>query len=467
MSSDPNDKAGPTGFGENHWVLPDQTFQYVIYFENLGTATAPAQEIKLADQLDSNLDWTTLEFDDICIGDRIIGIPEERMQISTSTIFSLGTWSGGIPETRTVRLQIQGSVTDTGLVQWKLDGRDISTGELTDLLVPNTNPPCGEGWVSFTIMPKKDLSSNTQIKNKATIVFDTNQPINTPEIFNTIDSGFPTSSVAALPEFQHSPNFTIGYSGTDDHGGSGIRNYTIYLSDNGGTYTAWHQEIISTPSTTFSGSATFKGEYGHTYRFYSRVTDAVGNLEPIPAAFQAETTLIATAIRIEADRKVIPVNGTTTLYCLAQGGTGTVPATWTVTGNIGTLSTIFGTSTIFYATSMGIGTITATDGTNTAIVTIIVGNFGSDLTGVVVYPNPFKLNRGDTEVRFERLTKNVTIRIYNIAGELVRREENITNSFFNWDLTNGYGEKVSSGVYIYVITDDEKRIKKGKIAIIR
>jgi hypothetical protein len=32
---------------------------------------------------------------------------------------------------------------------------------------------------------------------------------------------------------------------------------------------------------------------------------------------------------------------------------------------------------------------------------------------------------------------------------------------------NDSGEKVASGVYIYVITDDEGRIKKGKIAIIR
>ncbi|MBI4753082.1 hypothetical protein HY793_01750 [Candidatus Desantisbacteria bacterium] len=61
-SCDPNDKAGHAGVGEKHWVLPDRSFPYIIYFENLGTATAAAQEIKITDQLDANLDWTSLEF---------------------------------------------------------------------------------------------------------------------------------------------------------------------------------------------------------------------------------------------------------------------------------------------------------------------------------------------------------------------------------------------------------------------
>ncbi|MBU0456488.1 MAG: right-handed parallel beta-helix repeat-containing protein, partial [Gammaproteobacteria bacterium] len=372
-SVDPNDKAGPTGFGQNRWVLPDQSFQYIIYFENLGTATAPAQKIKLYDQLDSDLDWTTLEFGDICIGDKMIKIPEESKQISTSTIFSLGTWSNGTPETDTVRLQIQASVTDTGLVQWILEGRDINTGELTDLLVPNTNSPQGEGWVSFTIKPKQNLSSGAQIKNKATIVFDINPPIDTPEVYNTIDANLPVSSIGPLSPICTQTTFKLTYSGGDAH--SGVRNFTIYVSDNGSPYLACYTETFENPLTTFSGSLTYTGKYGHSYRFYSRVIDAVSNYEPIPTTFQAKTTLIPEGIRIETDRRAIPLTGTTTLYCLAQEGTDTyVSGTWTTSSGIGTLFYNFGTSTIFYATSTGIGTITASDGINTNIITIIVGN---------------------------------------------------------------------------------------------
>ncbi|MDI6704535.1 MAG: peptidoglycan DD-metalloendopeptidase family protein, partial [bacterium] len=97
----------------------------------------------------------------------------------------------------------------------------------------------------------------------------------------------------------------------------------------------------------------------------------------------------------------------------------------------------------------------------------IFSMIAQNLEDVVVYPNPFKPSKGHTEIRFERLTENVTIRIYNIAGELVRMEENIITGFFDWDAKNDYGKNVASGVYIYVIIDNEGRIKKGKIAIIR
>jgi hypothetical protein len=86
---------------------------------------------------------------------------------------------------------------------------------------------------------------------------------------------------------------------------------------------------------------------------------------------------------------------------------------------------------------------------------------------IVVYPNPFKPKLGHTAIRFEQLPENVTIRIYNIAGELIRREENITTGLFSWDVTNQHNEKVATGVYIYIITDNKGGIKKGKIAIIR
>lgn len=106
---------------------------------------------------------------------------------------------------------------------------------------------------------------------------------------------------------------------------------------------------------------------------------------------------------------------------------------------------------------------------NTPHLTIfgLFGMIAQNLDDVVVYPNPFKPNRGDTEIRFERLTENVTLRIYNIAGELVRIQEDITTGYFDWDATNDSGEKLASGVYLYVITNSEGRIRKGKISILK
>ena len=55
------------------------------------------------------------------------------------------------------------------------------------------------------------------------------------------------------------------------------------------------------------------------------------------------------------------------------------------------------------------------------------GSFSLSLGDVLVYPNPYYPSKGHTKLSFggdtmeNRLTKNATIRIYNIAGELVKR----------------------------------------------
>jgi RHS repeat-associated protein len=93
----------------------------------------------------------------------------------------------------------------------------------------------------------------------------------------------PTSSVAALPAATNSASFAVSWSGSDGNG-PGIACYTVYVSDNGGAYTAWQQNTTAT-------SATFTGQDGHSYRFYSVATDNLGQVQPTPAGAQA-TTLV-------------------------------------------------------------------------------------------------------------------------------------------------------------------------------
>jgi hypothetical protein len=62
----------------------------------------------------------------------------------------------------------------------------------------------------------------------------------------------------------------VQWSGADI--GSGVQDYTIYVSDNGGAFTPW---LINTSST----SAQFTGEVYHSYGFYSIARDYVGNVE--------------------------------------------------------------------------------------------------------------------------------------------------------------------------------------------
>ncbi len=67
------------------------------------------------------------------------------------------------------------------------------------------------------------------------------------------------------------------------------------------------------------------------------------------------------------------------------------------------------------------------------------------------YPNPFN---PVTNIKFEiPSSQNVLIRIYNLNGKEIKT---LINEYkepglyeIKWDGTNDYGQKVSSGVYIY------------------
>ena len=114
-------------------------------------------------------------------------------------------------------------------------------------------------------------------------------------------------------------------------------------------------------------------------------------------------------------------------------------------------------------------TLTVTDSndlTDTDQVVVTVLTAEEDLKGVIVYPNPFK--PGHSEINFAHLTAEATIKIFDIAGELVRKiEEQDGDGRAVWDGKNGRGKKVASGIYIYLITAPGSQKCVGKIGIVR
>ena len=138
-SWDPNDKeAQPWGGGSAKYIMPDQTLRYTIFFENDSSATAEAIYIDVVDTLDANLDWSTLEIGPMSYPD--------TCEASFDPI--------------------------SGVLTWHCD---------SIMLPPNVNPPEGEGFVSFSIMPDSGMASGTQIKNRAYIKFDYNPWIAAPD----------------------------------------------------------------------------------------------------------------------------------------------------------------------------------------------------------------------------------------------------------------------------------------------
>lgn len=281
-SADPNDKFGTSGVGAGHFIGGSQFVPYTIQFENKPAATAPAQEVIITDQLDtSTLDLSTFSFGLITFGTTQIEPPPGSQQFSADV---------DLYPANNLIVRIDARLNDqTGLVAWRFVSLDPltrlpTTDPLAGFLPPNRAAPEGEGSVFFSVMPKLNLPNGTQIRNKATIFFDINEPIETPEWVNTIDIGAPISRVLPLPT-QGPATFSVRWSGMDD--GAGVRDYSIFVSESGGPFELWLSETADT-------SASFTGQVGKSYAFYSIARDFVGNTEAPPVTPDAITTVVLT-----------------------------------------------------------------------------------------------------------------------------------------------------------------------------
>ncbi len=280
QSVDPNDKSGPIGVGGAQFTTSLQPYSYNIAFENQATATAPAQQVTITDQLDAaNLDLTTFSLGPISFGSYTLVPPSGQTQ-----------YVGGLDlrPAQNVEVKVQASLNkSTGVATWIFQSIDPDTGQLTTdptagFLPPDVNPPAGMGAVVYSVQPKSAITTGTTTCNEAQVVFDTNAALNTPTWCNTFDNSPPVSSVTALPPSESSASFTVQWSGTDV--GAGVASYSIFASDNGGAFTAWQQNTTAT-------SAAYTGQVGHTYGFYSIATDLVGNVEGPKTAAEATTTV--------------------------------------------------------------------------------------------------------------------------------------------------------------------------------
>jgi hypothetical protein len=222
------------------------------------------------DQIDTGkLDLDTFELGRITVGNLDISPPPGLKEYATDV---------DLRPALNLVLRINAGAEAGGRVTWRFLSLDPATGLPTDnplagFLPPNKNPPEGQGRVLFTVAPKPGLATGAEIRNKATIFFDANAPIDTLEWLNTIDNARPTSRVEAVGP-SGPDGVLVRWSGSDV--GGGIQGYTIFVSENGRPFTPWL-------SNTTATSGKFVGTCGKSYTFYSTARDAAGNVEDAPA----------------------------------------------------------------------------------------------------------------------------------------------------------------------------------------
>jgi len=83
-------------------------------------------------------------------------------------------------------------------------------------------------------------------------------------------------------------------------------------------------------------------------------------------------------------------------------------------------------------------------------------------------PNPFNPKREITKIYIPQDLRGNTlkVRIYNIAGELVREIDSGVLTRAEWDGKNDDGDIVSNGIYLYVVETDKGKAR-GKITVIK
>lgn len=150
---DPNDKQGfPLGYGAGRLVPPNTDIEYLVRFQNTGTA--PAHNVVVRDTLSGFLDPGSLK---------------------------MGTASHPFI--------------------WSLSGQGFLTVSFPDINLPdsNANEAASHGFFSFKISQKPNLPDGTKIKNTASIYFDFNEAIRTNETLHRIGRDFITVDVGKIP----------------------------------------------------------------------------------------------------------------------------------------------------------------------------------------------------------------------------------------------------------------------------
>ncbi|MFM1998920.1 MAG: hypothetical protein RL204_867, partial [Bacteroidota bacterium] len=163
-SYDPNNKLSyPSGVGETGDMLPsNDPFTYVINFQNTGTSEAI--NIRIEDQLDEDLDWTSIE---------MLGATHDYLMQMVN-----------------------------GHITWQFN----------NIMLPdsNTNEELSHGQIVYRIHPIADMPVGTVFENTAYIYFDFNEAIITNTAVNTFVSSIGVNEVETSAGISIYPNPSEG-----------------------------------------------------------------------------------------------------------------------------------------------------------------------------------------------------------------------------------------------------------------
>lgn len=276
LAIDPNEIRGQKGYAEKQWVSVKDRLGYTISFENDGEfATASAQNVLIYLKLNSQISTNSFRLKSFGFGSFNYYVPENTVNYTTRLDLrdSLGIYvdvTSGIDPVNNDIFWFFKSI-DPATGQTPTDARGFLAISDTALNATNDTLGKGKGYVRFSIEPSSNLNTGDTLPAQASIVFDVNEALLTNTWVNTVDAVSPTSRIIS-GSVSNQNIFTLNWSGQDDMGGSGVRDYALYYSEDNAP-SKLYKEGITELSTTFAGTP------GSDYCFYVLATDNTGNKE--------------------------------------------------------------------------------------------------------------------------------------------------------------------------------------------
>ena len=299
-SLDPNDIIGYTSAAGSLYLNDSITqVNYRIEFENdTAFATASAHTVEIKDTLNGKLyDLKSYAPTNFKIGEKTVNLDGSPNFVQTADMR---------PAINAIA-QVEGKYDQKkGIVTWLFTSLDPMTMEPTDdvmqgFLPVNYDRISGMGEVSFDINLKQPFADGTEVSNKASIVFDNNEAIETPVWTNIVDAVAPESHIAGVVQMNDS-TARISLKGSDNR--SGVWKYEVYAQHGAGS--TW---VKAGECTADSGSVDFRFFEGMDYGFCVLATDSAGNVERKELSREASLGT-ATKGDVNGDGKIDMVDAT-------------------------------------------------------------------------------------------------------------------------------------------------------------
>ena len=269
-SLDPNDILGYTSPGGTEHIGQNvRTLGYTIEFENDPVfATASALTVVVDNKIDSRV-FDTASFRPVSlrIGKKTVNFDNENQNFVATIDMR--------PEINGVAQATVAYNAESGALKLTIESLSPYTMELSDDITQGFLPVNidgeGIGEFSYSIDLRSGLADGQAIENKATIIFDTNEPIETPVWRNVLDYTLPQSRVVSATS---DDNMTYRVAVESSDTGSGIWRYNLYMRQEGSL--AW---VLAKPNAEGDEITYTSATELVNPTFMTVATDRAGNVE--------------------------------------------------------------------------------------------------------------------------------------------------------------------------------------------